>query len=172
MTSDSEYMDIVDEFDEVVGCETRAKIHARYEIHRGVHVFVVNSAGELLLQKRSEISATYPGYWDASVGGQVASGETYLAAALRELREELGCHAETLQLVGKYDSYSSRQREKRALFVYPSEGPFLPAPAEIEAIKFAAITDVVKASRVGHFTEGFQRSFALWTTYMAERKGE
>jgi isopentenyl-diphosphate delta-isomerase type 1 len=163
MSSGHEYMDIVNEADEVVGRDTRANVHARHEIHRGVHVFVVNARGELLLQRRSATKASYPGYWDASVGGQVAAGETYLTAALRELVEELGCHADTLELVGKYNAYSVRQREKRTLFVHRYDGCLHPAADEIDAIRFVAPSDIPAAMRDAPFTEGFRRSFALWS---------
>lgn len=158
-----EHMDIVNEDDEVVGRDTRENVHARHEIHRGVHVFVINARGELLLQLRAATSATYPGHWDASAGGQVVAGETYLQAARRELVEELGCRADTLELVGKYNSYSVRQREKRALFVHRCDGPFNPEADEIDAIRFVAPSDVLEAMRKAPFTEGFRRSFALWS---------
>lgn len=163
MSCGQEYMDIVNEADEVVGRDTRANVHARHEIHRGVHVFVINARGELLLQRRSATKATYPGHWDASVGGQVAAGETYQQAARRELVEELGCRAETLELVGTYNSYSPRQREKRALFVHRYDGSFHPEADEIEEIRFVAPSDVPAAMRDAAFTEGFRRSFALWS---------
>jgi len=59
-------------------------------VHRAVHVLVVNAAGELLLQKRSARKDIQPGKWDTSVGGHLEPGESYFAAALREMREELG----------------------------------------------------------------------------------
>lgn len=157
----AEYMDIVNEADEVIGRDTRERVHARHEIHRGVHVFVVNAAGELLLQRRAETTGDYPGYWDASAGGQVASGETYEEAAVRELDEELGCADGGTRLIGKYDSFSSRQREKRALFVHESEGPFR-LPSQVAEVRFAAPADVLSMLESKPFTEGFRRSFSLW----------
>ncbi len=71
----AEYMDIVNEADEIIGRDTRERVHARHEIHRGVHVFVVNAAGELLLQRRAETTRDYPGYWDASAGAGRLRGD-------------------------------------------------------------------------------------------------
>lgn len=69
---------------------SRREIHRDGNWHRTVHVWVRNSAGELLLQKRSASKETHPGMWDISAAGHVAAGELSENAALRELREELG----------------------------------------------------------------------------------
>jgi 8-oxo-dGTP pyrophosphatase MutT (NUDIX family) len=105
----------------------------------------------------------YPGRWDASAGGQVRSGETYAEAGTRELAEELGLEIEPgdLILVAKYDSYSERQREKRALFVCYSEGPFTADLQSIAELEFALAPEI-DAMEPESFTGGFLRSFALW----------
>jgi 16S rRNA (adenine1518-N6/adenine1519-N6)-dimethyltransferase len=160
-------MDIVNEDDEVIGQDTRAAIHSRGDIHRGVHVFVVNRNGRLLLQQRASSTNYYPGYWDASAGGQVAAGETYEQAAIRELDEELGCQPGPLDLVAKYNSYSSRQREKRMLFIHRCEGPFR-LSKQVQEVRFVRPEEIARMVENEAFTEGFQRSFALW---MASRNG-
>jgi isopentenyl-diphosphate delta-isomerase len=50
--------------------------------------------GEVYLQKRASNLLFYPGRWSASVTGHVSSGETYLQAAKREVKEELGIDCE------------------------------------------------------------------------------
>ena len=83
-------LDIVDEAGRIVGRETRKCCHGNPAlIHRSVHVFVFNSAGELYLQKRSMSKDVQPGKWDTSVGGHLDHGEEYDAAVLREMEEEL-----------------------------------------------------------------------------------
>ena len=96
-----EYLDIVDIKDKIIGKATRKEIHDMHQIHRGVHVFVVNSKNEILIQKRSNKKDYYPGYYDASVGAQVRSGETYEQAAKRELKEELGVDTVKLKNIQK-----------------------------------------------------------------------
>jgi 16S rRNA (adenine1518-N6/adenine1519-N6)-dimethyltransferase len=155
-------MDIVNEHDEVIGRDTRASIHARHDIHRGVHVFVVNGGGELLLQLRSANKDYCPGFWDSSVGGQVAAGESYEEAAVRELGEELACPPGPIHLVAHYDSFSTRQREKRALFTHLCDGPFDFPPEEIDEVRFASPTEVAQLMEAEPFTEGFRKSFSLW----------
>ncbi len=58
--------------------------------HRAVHVWLYNSRGEILLQLRAKGKQLYPGVWDLSAAGHVAAGEDPVAAAARELEEELG----------------------------------------------------------------------------------
>ena len=42
------------------------------------------------MQKRSALKDICPGLWDSSVSGHLDSGESYEAAAVRELGEEMG----------------------------------------------------------------------------------
>ncbi len=60
------------------------------EYHLVVHVCILNSEGEMLVQKRSMRKDSFPGMWDVSAAGSALSGEDSRAAAARELREELG----------------------------------------------------------------------------------
>lgn len=67
------------------------------EYHLVVHIWIVSSKGELLIQKRSKEKKLMPGEW-AATGGSAFSGETSLCAARRELAEELGIKAEEDEL--------------------------------------------------------------------------
>ena len=77
-----------------------------------IHVCLFNEKGEMLIQRRSMEKRGYPGYWDVSVGGGVLAGDGSRAAAMREVREELGVEvsipgpaAVTLAFEGGYDDY-------------------------------------------------------------------
>jgi 8-oxo-dGTP pyrophosphatase MutT (NUDIX family) len=54
---------------------------------------VTSPDGRLLVHRRSDAKDLWPGWWDMAVGGVVASGESYDAAARRELAEEIGVTA-------------------------------------------------------------------------------
>jgi isopentenyl-diphosphate delta-isomerase type 1 len=84
-------IDIVDEKGNKTG-ETKSydEVHASGLLHKSVHVWVLNSKGEILLQKRSKYVRAYPLYWDISAAGHVNSGQTSLEAAQMETKEELG----------------------------------------------------------------------------------
>jgi len=59
------------------------------EYKQGIHLWVMNSKREFLIEKRSNTMKNNPGKW-AFIGGVPISGETSLEGALREAREELG----------------------------------------------------------------------------------
>ena len=67
------------------------------EYHLVVHIWIVSSKGELLIQKRSKEKKLMPGEW-AATGGSAFSGESSISAAKRELAEELGIKAEENEL--------------------------------------------------------------------------
>ncbi len=85
-----EYFDVVDENDVVIDRQPRSEVHRLGLCHRAVHILVFNERGELFLQQRSLSKDTCPGLWDSSCSGHLDSGESYSAAAVRELGEELG----------------------------------------------------------------------------------
>ena len=63
------------------------------EYHLVVHVWIRNSKGEYLIQKRTENLTLWPGIW-AVAGGCAIKEESSLTAALREAKEELGINFE------------------------------------------------------------------------------
>ena len=88
--SPDELFDVVDENDNVLHPLSRGEIHKRHLRHRAVHIFWLNLAGELCLQRRSYAKDNSPGYLSTSCAGHVDSGEIYIQAAVREFKEELG----------------------------------------------------------------------------------
>lgn len=60
------------------------------QLHRGFSLFIFNSKGELLLQKRSAHKKTWPNVWSNSACGHPADDEPVEAAAKRRAMFELG----------------------------------------------------------------------------------
>jgi len=58
-----EFLDVVDESDNVVGRSRRSDAHQRGLLHRSIHLLVFNWSGELLMQKRSMEKDEAPGKW-------------------------------------------------------------------------------------------------------------
>ena len=83
-------VDVINEKDEVIGEIDESEVHQNKDIiTRAVAVQIFNSEGKLLLQKRSQNKYRYPLHWTFSASGFVDQNETYLLAAVRELKEEL-----------------------------------------------------------------------------------
>lgn len=85
----TESLDAVDENDTVIDTLPRRQIHAGKHLHRAVHVFVRNKAGEIYLQFRSHLKDTHGLKWDSSASGHVDPGESYHDCAVREMWEEI-----------------------------------------------------------------------------------
>ena len=91
-----EFLDVVDAGDDVIEQRPRTDVHLHGLRHRAAHVLVFDSAGRLLLQKRSATKdCCDPGLWDSPASGHVNAGESYASCAVRELEEEIGLHLAT-----------------------------------------------------------------------------
>jgi isopentenyl-diphosphate Delta-isomerase len=81
---------LVDEHDNPVGEMGKLEAHQQGLLHRAFSVFVFNSAGELLLQRRALGKYHSGGLWTNTCCSHQRSGESTLDAAHRRLREEMG----------------------------------------------------------------------------------
>jgi isopentenyl-diphosphate delta-isomerase len=92
-----EYLDIVDENDNVIGKKKRSLVYAEnLSNFRVVNAFVVNSHGKIWIPRRSANKTLYPLSLDVSIGGHVESGEDYADALIREAHEELNINIDEL----------------------------------------------------------------------------
>lgn len=107
-----EFIEVVDSAGNLTGeKKTKKTLHSQGLWHRSSHIWIYNSQGEILLQKRAKDKGRHPGKWDISTAGHVALGEDYDTAALRELREELGLEVKLEDLI------------KTRIFKHRSESP-------------------------------------------------
>ena len=115
----SEDIYILHENGNIVGLEARDEVHEKAILHAGVQCWVMNTKGEILLQKRAAIKVHSSGKWDVSFGGhctRVAEGQDiYLANAVKEGREELGLNINPDNLIklgsARYTSQNGKNRE-------------------------------------------------------------
>lgn len=81
---------LVNENDEAIGIEDKTEAHRLGKLHRAFSVFVVNSAGQLLVQRRALTKYHSRGLWSNTCCGHPRPGETIALASRRRLREEMG----------------------------------------------------------------------------------
>jgi isopentenyldiphosphate isomerase len=85
-----EMLEVVDENDNVIGLETRTKVHEQGILHREIHIFFITPNGEIIFQHRAKDKDTYPDKLDATVGGHVEPNMSYEETAVKECKEETG----------------------------------------------------------------------------------
>lgn len=65
--------------------------------HAVAEILVMHRDGTFLLTQRDLRKPNYPGCWEASAGGSIQKGESFLEGAKRELLEETGIHSDQLE---------------------------------------------------------------------------
>lgn len=76
-----EFLDVTDEKGNKIGIvKARKDVHHDGDFHRSVHVWLINSKQELLVQKRALTKKVSPGCWSASAAGHVSAGGGRLRA--------------------------------------------------------------------------------------------
>ena len=127
LNAGDELVDVVDEFDNVIQVVPRRVMRADRLRHRAVFIAILDGAGRLLVHRRSPHKDVWPSWCDIAVGGVVGTGESYLEAAHRELAEEVGVSAATLEEIdlGESRAYDDDQVSLMArCYLVTSPGPF------------------------------------------------
>ena len=93
-----EQLILVDEHDEAIGVEEKITAHLNGALHRAFSIFIFNSVGHLLLQKRASTKYHSKGLWSNTCCGHPRPGESLEEASRRRLREEMGFDCEVQKI--------------------------------------------------------------------------
>lgn len=85
-----EYIILVDEQDNKIGIEEKLKVHQKGLLHRAFSIFVFNSKGDILIQKRADLKYHSAGLWSNTCDGHPKQKEKLSKATHRRLKEEMG----------------------------------------------------------------------------------
>lgn len=162
-----EFFDVVDEHDRVIEQLPRSIVHSKKLLHRAVHIFVFNPAGDLLLQLRSAHKDEYPLCYTSSASGHLSAGEDYDAAAPRELAEELGLNG-PLERLHKVPAGPETSLEHTVLYRTTAAKEPQIDPREIAAVSFHSLEEI--SAMIVREPEKFSPCFVtLFEWYRRER---
>ena len=87
---DETFVILVDENDNAIGIMEKIEAHHQSLLHRAVSVFIFNSNGDWILQRRAFSKYHSSGLWSNSCCSHPNPGESSIDAARRRLMEEMG----------------------------------------------------------------------------------
>jgi len=148
-----EYIDIVSETGEPTGKKAlKSEAHKNGWWHNTIHLWLYTKNGEILLQQRSKNKSIYPLLWDVSAAGHIDAGESFVNAAIRETKEELGLELKPNDLIkigvhkhlSSYNNGKIQDNEIHQVFVAKLKVAITelkPQKDEVEAIKLVSFKE-------------------------------
>lgn len=137
---------LVDEKDNETGIAGKLEVHRKGLLHRAFSVFIFNSKGELMLQKRANSKYHSGGLWSNTCCSHPFPGESAAMGAQRRLLEEMGFST------GLQECFSFIYKEKLDndlteyefdhVFIGRSEGPPILNPQEVQDWKWMSMDEL------------------------------
>ena len=166
----NEHVVLIDENNNPTGTAEKYAAHnSDTPLHRGFSLFIINSKGELLLQKRSKSKKTWPGVWSNSVCGHPRLDESPVEAAKRRAEYELGVCIPSSQIKLLIKDYKYRyehlgvvENEICPVMVAFVDITVVPNPEEVAATRLVKWLDFVKEiSFANNYSEWCQEETKL-----------
>lgn len=138
---EDEALILVDSDDNVLGYDSKAACHdGDGMLHRAFSIFLFNSQGQLMLQKRSAQKRLWPGYWSNSCCSHPRKGETDRDAAQRRVEEELAV-SPPLHFLFRFEYHADfgelgAEHELCSIYAACSDAPVTVNVNEVEDWKF------------------------------------
>jgi len=132
---------LVDREDRQVGVMAKLEAHEKGLLHRAFSIFIFNSQGELLLQKRANCKYHTPGLWTNACCSHQVEGEDVQRGLNRRLKEEMGLDVTAFQKAlvflyrAKLDNGLTEHEFDHVYFAVSDDTP-LPNPEEVSEWKY------------------------------------
>jgi len=139
---------LVDENDNEIGTEEKMKAHQEGKLHRAFSIFVFNSKGQLLLQKRAKSKYHSGGLWTNTCCSHPNPGESLEKAVQRRLKEEMGFYCELKEIFSfvykaNFDN-GLTEYEYDHVFMGKFDGEPNPNPEEVDEWKWVSLEELKK----------------------------
>lgn len=146
LTIPEERVVLVDTDDVELGTLEKLRAHMEGALHRAFSVFVFDSEGRMLLQRRAAAKYHSGGLWSNTCCSHPRPGEAVIDAARRRLREEMGfaCPlSEAFRFVYRADVGGGLvEHEYDHVFIGRFGGEPTPNPDEVEGWRWVAVDEV------------------------------
>lgn len=157
---------LVNEFDEEVGVSEKHLAHREGKLHRAISVFILNSKGDLLLQRRALSKYHSGGLWTNTCCSHPRPDEHVNHAAKRRLKEEMGIENCDLKFLFSFNYKAELdngfvEHELDHVFLgYSDEKPF-PDNSEVCEWKYSSINKIEDDMKVNpaNYTYWFKLIF-------------
>ena len=154
-----EWLPLVNEKGKIIGKAPRSICHSNKNyLHPVVHLHVLNSRGEIYLQKRP-MHKIQPGKWDTAVGGHISFGEDLETVLKREAFEEIGITDFQPKLLANYIWESDIERELVFCFITKYDGKITISKEELIDGKFWSHSEINKILGAGVLTPNFEEEY-------------
>lgn len=160
-----EFVILVSELDEIIGEMEKQEAHIKGLLHRAFSIFIFNKKKQLLLQQRAGTKYHSPLKWTNTCCSHPRKNETYLDAAHRRLKEELGfdCHlTEKFHFIYKAEVGDGLiEHEFDRVFIGTYENEVCINVQEVHAVRWVSIEDLKNEIKnyPDNFTEWFKIIF-------------
>lgn len=139
---------LVNSSDEPVGKMEKLEAHEKGLLHRAFSVFIFNSMGQMLLQRRALTKYHSGGLWTNACCSHPRPGEHTLHAATRRLEEEMGLHCELVHCFSFIYKVSFEngltENELDHIYIGWTDNPPSINPEEVHEFKYLTIEKVVE----------------------------
>ena len=136
---------LVDEKDREIGVGEKLKIHQEGKLHRSFSIFIFNSKGQMLLQKRAKTKYHSPSLWSNACCSHPKPNKKLLDEAKRRLKEEMGfvCDLkESFSFIYKAKVEDLIEHEFDHVFLGKFDGNPRPDKAEVGDWKWVAFKEL------------------------------
>jgi isopentenyl-diphosphate delta-isomerase len=165
-----DFVILVDSSDNEIGSMQKMEAHQKALLHRAISVFICNSNGEWLLQKRARQKYHSNGLWTNTSCSHPFPGESNVDAANRRLSEEMGLKTELTEIF----TFMYREQLDNALTEHELDHVFFGVSDDLPTINKDEVDDwkYISFSELQADIEKKPENYTVWFLKIFERVNE